>query len=172
MKDQEVPCMLRGGGAEGSWVDLMNASIWVCDTLPALPAQPALPPVAGLLAQPSLPAETAIPAKAHVLFSLLFLSSLHCRVFTRGDFLHIAPNSPHFLKPWRFVAIFMLEYGMWRTLRLQPSSHTWNKSKSSNGSGENFDGWQFFELKNKILKQIFWSMAHHYYCFYQNTPLL
>ena len=59
------------------------------------------------------------------------------RVITRGDILHIAPNSPHLLKPWRFVAIFMLEYGMWRTLRLWPSSHTWNYSKSSNGSGEN-----------------------------------
>ena len=30
------------------------------------------------------------------------------RVFTRGYFLHIAPNSPLLLKPWRFVAIFML----------------------------------------------------------------
>ena len=28
---------------------------------------------------------------------------------TRGYFLHIAPNSPHLLKPWRFVAIFMLD---------------------------------------------------------------
>ena len=59
------------------------------------------------------------------------------RVITRGDILHISPNSPHLLKPWRFVAIFMLEYEMWRTLRLLPSSHTWNYSKSSNGSGEN-----------------------------------
>ena len=32
------------------------------------------------------------------------------RVITHGDFLHIAPNSPHLLKPWRFVAISMLEY--------------------------------------------------------------
>ena len=48
------------------------------------------------------------------------------RVITRGDILHIAPNSPHLPKPWRFVAIFMLEYGMWRTPRLRPSSHTWN----------------------------------------------
>ena len=66
---------------------------------------------------------------------LFFPSAI--RVITRGDILHIAPNSPHLLKPWRFVAIFMLEYGMWRTLRLWPSSHTWNYSKSSNGSGEN-----------------------------------
>ena len=44
------------------------------------------------------------------------------RVITRGDILHIAPNSPHLLKPWRFVAIFMLEYGMWRTLRLRPDA--------------------------------------------------
>ena len=31
---------------------------------------------------------------------------------------HIAPNSRHLLKPWRCLAICMLEWGIWRTLRL------------------------------------------------------
>ena len=43
------------GVGEGTWVELMNESIWVCNT------QSALPPEAGLPAQPALPAE---PAKA------------------------------------------------------------------------------------------------------------